>query len=122
MSKKKSGLGSETKVHRTLAERFHKDYYGDSLHMVQTHKDSGTAKAIPASADKLVRAPDRELLTTGPVVLFNRAPLYCADLSDEVIEEFESAVVGAFGDVWFSVYFYAVSDAPPHAEFIRAAR
>ena len=103
----------QPEVYRTLAERFRKDYYGDYLHMVQTRKDSGTAVAIPTSADKLVRAPDRELLTTGPVVLFNRAPLYCADLSDEVIEEFESAVVGTFGDVWFSVCFYAaVSDAP----------
>ena len=102
----------QPEVDRTLAERFRKDYYGDYLRMVQTRKDLGTAIVIPASADKLVRAPDRELLTTGPVVLFNRAPLYCADLNDEVIGEFESAVIGAFGDVWFSVCFYAISDVP----------
>ena len=99
-----------------LEKRFRKDYYGDYLRMVQRHKDLGTAVMIPGSADKLVRAPDHELLITGPVVLFNRPPLACADLSDEVIDEFEAAVVNKFGgasrDVWYSVCFYATNNAP----------
>ena len=31
---------------------------------------------------------------------------------DEVFSEFERAVVGTFGDVWFSVCFYVTSDVP----------
>ena len=105
-----------SQLQQTLKDRFRKDYYGDYLRVVQEHKDLGTAVMIPGSADKLVRAPDHELLITGPVVLFNRAPFACADLSDEVIDEFEAAVVNKFGgasrDVWYSVCFYATNNAP----------
>ena len=101
-----------SQLRQTFEERFRKDYYGDYLHVVQRHKDEGTAVVIPTSADKLVRAPDNELLTTGGVVLFNRAPLACIDLTDEVISEFEEAVINAFGDVWFSVCFYTTNDVP----------
>ena len=101
-----------SQLQETLEERFRKDYYGDYLHVVQRHQDEGTAVVIPTSADKLVRAPDNELLTTGAVVLFNRAPLACIDLTDEVISEFEEVVVNAFGDVWFSVCFYVTNDVP----------
>ena len=101
---------SNLQLRQTLEERFRKDYYGDYLRVVQRHKDGGTAVVIPTSAGKLVRAPDNELLTTGGVVLFNRAPLACIDLTDEVISEFEEAVVNAFGDVWFSVCFYTTND------------
>lgn len=97
----------------TLEERFRKDYYGDYLHEVQRHRDSGSALVIPKSGGKLVRVPDNELLATGPLVLFNRQPLACADLTDEVIGEFEEAVVTTFGQgVWYSVCFYATNDVP----------
>ena len=103
-------------LRQTLQERFRKDYYGDDLRVVQMHKDSRSAVVIPTSGGTLVCAPDNELLNTGPVVLFNRPPLACVDLTDEVISEFEKAVITTFRDalqdVWYSVCFYQTNDVP----------
>ena len=48
-------------------------------------------------SDPLIHANDSLLMDTGPVVLWNREALTCADLTGEHLRDFERAIVSFFG-------------------------
>ena len=80
-----------------LQKSFEIDYYGKYLHSLCDYAKTD-AKVVKLNGDLcIVRANDSLLKYTGPVVLWKRETLTCAQLKDEHLRDFEKAIVSFFG-------------------------
>ena len=79
-----------------LAESFAIDYYGKDLHLLCKYKETDVAYMGDYKV-LCIRAKNSLLKGTGPIVLWKREALTCADLTDEHLRDFEKAIVSIFG-------------------------
>ena len=80
-----------------LQKSFEIDYYGKYLHSLCDYAKTD-AKVVKLNGDLcIVRANDSLLIDTGPVVLWKRETLTCAQLKDEHLRDFEKAIISIFG-------------------------
>ena len=87
---------TKTPEKEDLDKSFATDYYGEYLRLLCKYRDTdvtymGDFKVL------CIRAKNSLLMDTGPVVLWKREALTCADLRDEHLRDFEKAIVSIFG-------------------------
>lgn len=78
----------------TLQKRFEKDYYANWLIHIQGLK---AQNKVTVRKNMFVHTTqDDELLNTGPLVLLNREPFACSNLTDKLLDDFESTIIEFF--------------------------
>lgn len=79
--------------------RFEADYYGDRLLQVYQANQSGKAARAGHRGSRMLRANDELVMGVGAILLFDTPkPLLLSDLTDDLMESVEAAVLDAFKD------------------------
>ena len=100
-----------------LKENFSVDYYGDKLRILYGLIENGGVNKL---GEHLIYAKtDPSLMATGPVVLFNKEPVTCNNLTNKDLFTFEQAICSQFAigkDSGFSVWIYVAEETEEEAE------